>query len=101
MIDLLMPTIAQGLLWAIMALGVYITYRVLDIADLTVEGSFPLGAAVAASLLAGGYSPWLAFGAAMLAGMLAGVATGLLHTGSAGRHFDDDRFIFCQSACNG
>jgi putative ABC transport system permease protein len=58
MIDLLMPTIAQGLLWAIMALGVYITYRVLDIADLTVEGSFPLGAAVAASLLAGGYSPW-------------------------------------------
>ena len=61
MIDLLMPTIAQGLLWAIMALGVYITYRVLDIADLTVEGSFPLGAAVAASLLAGGYSPWLAF----------------------------------------
>ena len=74
MIDLLMPTIAQGLLWAIMALGVYITYRVLDIADLTVEGSFPLGAAVAASLLAGGYSPWLAFGAAMLAGMLAGVA---------------------------
>lgn len=80
MIDLLMPTIAQGLLWAIMALGVYITYRVLDIADLTVEGSFPLGAAVATSLLAGGYSPWLAFGAAMLAGMLAGVATGLLHT---------------------
>ena len=80
MIDLLMPTIAQGLLWAIMALGVYITYRVLDIADLTVEGSFPLGAAVAASLLAGGYSPWMAFGAAMLAGMLAGVATGLLHT---------------------
>ena len=60
MIDLLMPTIAQGLLWAIMALGVYITYRVLDIADLTVEGSFPLGAAVAASLLAGGYSRWLA-----------------------------------------
>ena len=101
MIDLLMPTIAQGLLWAIMALGVYITYRVLDIADLTVEGSFPLGAAVAASLLAGGYSPWLAFGAAMLAGMLAGVATGLLNTGSAGRNFDDDRFIFCQSACNG
>ena len=74
MIDLLMPTIAQGLLWAIMALGVYITYRVLDIADLTVEGSFPLGAAVAASLLAGGYSPWLAFGAAMLAGILTMIA---------------------------
>ena len=50
MIDILMPTIAQGLLWAIMALGVYITFRVLDIADLTVEGSFPLGAAVAAAV---------------------------------------------------
>ena len=50
MIDILMPTIAQGLLWAIMALGVYITFRVLDIADLTVEGSFPLGAAVAAAI---------------------------------------------------
>ena len=56
MIDILMPTIAQGLLWAIMALGVYITFRVLDIADLTVEGSFPLGAAVAASMLSEGYS---------------------------------------------
>ena len=51
MIDILMPTIAQGLLWAIMALGVYITFRVLDIADLTVEGSFPLGAAVAAAMI--------------------------------------------------
>ena len=51
MIDILMPTIAQGLLWAIMALGVYITFRVLDIADLTVEGSFPLGAAVAAAII--------------------------------------------------
>lgn len=106
MVDLLMPTIAQGLLWAIMALGVYITYRVLDIADLTVEGSFPLGAAVAASMLAGGASPLAAFVAAMLAGMLAGVATGLLHTklentGVAGWYFDDDRFIFGQSAGNG
>ena len=55
MIDILMPTIAQGLLWAIMALGVYITFRVLDIADLTVEGSFPLGAAVAAAMLSEGY----------------------------------------------
>ena len=75
MIDILMPTIAQGLLWAIMALGVYITFRVLDIADLTVEGSFPLGAAVAAAMLSEGYSVSAAF-----AGMLAGVATGFLHT---------------------
>ena len=80
MIDILMPTIAQGLLWAIMALGVYITFRVLDIADLTVEGSFPLGAAVAASMLSEGYSVAVAFICAAIAGMLAGVATGLLHT---------------------
>ena len=77
MIDILMPTIAQGLLWAIMALGVYITFRVLDIADLTVEGSFPLGAAVAAAMLSEGYSVSAAFACA---GMLAGVATGFLHT---------------------
>lgn len=76
MIDILMPTIAQGLLWAIMALGVYITFRVLDIADLTVEGSFPLGAAVAAAMLSEGYSVSAAFACAAAAGMLAGVATG-------------------------
>ena len=80
MIDILMPTIAQGLLWAIMALGVYITFRVLDIADLTVEGSFPLGAAVAAAMLSEGHSVAVAFGCAAVAGMLAGVATGVLHT---------------------
>ncbi len=80
MLDILMPTIAQGLLWAVMALGVYITFRVLDIADLTVEGSFPLGAAVAAAMLSEGYSVAAAFVCAAVAGMLAGVATGLLHT---------------------
>ena len=47
--DLIIPTISQGLLWSLLAIGVYITFRVLDIADLTVEGSFPLGAATAAS----------------------------------------------------
>ena len=80
MIDLLVPTTAQGLLWAVMALGVYITYRVLDIADLTVEGSFPLGAAVAASMLSAGYGPISSFAFAALAGMLAGVVTAILHT---------------------
>ena len=80
MIDLLVPTTAQGLLWAVMALGVYITYRVLDIADLTVEGSFPLGAAVAASMLSAGYGPSPSFAFAALAGMLAGVVTAILHT---------------------
>lgn len=80
MLDLLVPTIAQGLLWAVMALGVYITFRVLDIADLTVEGSFPLGAATAAALLAAGFGPLAAIAAAAVAGMLAGVITGVLHT---------------------
>lgn len=80
MLDLLVPTTAQGLLWAVMALGVYITYRVLDIADLTVEGSFPLGAAVAASMLSSGYGPIASFTVAAIAGMLAGVVTAILHT---------------------
>ena len=80
MIDLLVPTTAQGLLWAVMALGVYITYRVLDVADLTVEGSFPLGAAVAASMLAAGFGPIPSFIGAAVAGMLAGVVTAILHT---------------------
>ena len=80
MIDLLVPTTAQGLLWAVMALGVYITYRVLDVADLTVEGSFPLGAAVAASMLSAGYGPIPSFVVAAIAGMLAGVVTAILHT---------------------
>lgn len=80
MLDLLVPTTAQGLLWAVMALGVYITYRVLDIADLTVEGSFPLGAAVAASMLSAGFGPIPSFVVAAIAGMVAGVVTALLHT---------------------
>jgi putative ABC transport system permease protein len=80
MIDLLVPTVAQGLLWAIMAIGVYITFRVLDIADLTVEGTFPLGAATAAAVIAKGGSLITAFILAAIAGMLAGVVTGVLHT---------------------
>lgn len=80
MVDLLIPTIAQGLLWALMALGVYITFRVLDIADLTVEGSFPLGAATAASLMTAGYDAFTALLIAAVSGMLAGVVTGILHT---------------------
>ena len=51
MLDLVLSTVSQGLLWAIMALGVFLTFRVLDIADLSVEGTFPLGAAVAATLI--------------------------------------------------
>jgi putative ABC transport system permease protein len=80
MLDLLIPTISQGLLWSILALGVYLTFRVLDIADLTVEGSFPLGAAVAAAMLVSGSSPFTAIFCAGIAGMMAGVITGVLHT---------------------
>lgn len=78
--DLVIPTISQGLLWSILAIGVFLTYRVLDIADLTVEGSFPLGAAVAAAMLTAGYTPFAAIAVAAVAGMLAGVVTGILTT---------------------
>ncbi len=80
MLDILVPTIAQGLLWALLALGVYITFRVLDIADLSVEGTFPLGAAVAATALVSGWGIAAAFVLAAAAGALAGVVTGLLTT---------------------
>ncbi len=78
--DLIIPTIAQGLLWSVLAIGVYLTFRVLDVADLTVEGSFPLGAAVAAALLVDGWSPIPAIFVACFAGMLSGVVTGILTT---------------------
>lgn len=80
MLELMLSTIAQGLLWALLAIGVFITFRVLDIADLTVEGSFPLGAAVSAVLLTKDIDPILAIVAAILAGMAAGLVTGLLNT---------------------
>lgn len=72
--------IAQGLIWGIMALGVYITYRLLDFADLTVDGSLATGGAVAVMLIRGGVHPAVALVFSFLAGMLAGLATGLLHT---------------------
>ena len=72
--------IAQGLIWGLMALGIYITFRLLDVADLTVDGSFTTGGACAAMMILGGHGPWAALAAALLAGMLAGLCTGLLHT---------------------
>ena len=78
MSNLAVSTVAQGLLWAVMALGVYVTFRVLDLADLTCEGSFPLGAATAATLMASGHSVSTAILAAAVAGMLAGAVTGFL-----------------------
>ena len=78
--ELMISTVAQGLLWSVMAMGVFITFRTLNIADLSVEGSFPLGGAVAAVLLAEKFNPATAIVAAGLAGMLAGAVSGLLHT---------------------
>ena len=72
--------VAQGIIWSLMALGVYITFRVLDIADLTVDGSFATGGAVTVMLIMAGVPAWLALLAALVAGMLAGLITGLLHT---------------------
>jgi putative ABC transport system permease protein len=72
--------IELGLLYALMALGVYITFRILNFPDLTVDGSFTTGAAIAAVMITGGYDPWLATAAAFGGGLAAGAATGLLHT---------------------
>ncbi len=72
--------VAQGLIWGIMAIGVYITYRVLDIADLTVDGSLGTGGAVCIMLMLSGHSVWVSMLGALLAGMLAGMVTGILHT---------------------
>ncbi|MDI9470679.1 MAG: ABC transporter permease [Bacillota bacterium] len=69
----------QGLIFSILALGLLISYRILNTPDLTVDGSFPLGAAVSAALLTRGANPWLALGASLLAGALAGLTTGLLN----------------------
>lgn len=71
---------AQGIIWGLMALGVYITFRVLDFADLTVDGSFATGGAVTVMLMLAGVPGWLALLAAVAAGLLVGLCTGLLHT---------------------
>ena len=72
--------VAQGIIWGIMALGVYITFRILDFADLTVDGSLATGGAVAVMLIRGGMNPAIALIFAFLAGMAAGFVTGILHT---------------------
>lgn len=73
-------SVSQGLIWGIMAIGVYITYRILDVADLTVDGSFATGGAVAVMLILNGYNLWVAMLLAFVAGLIAGAVTGLLHT---------------------
>ena len=77
----MLGAISQGILWGIMVLGVYITYKLLDIADLTCDGSFALGGCVSAVLVVNmGWSPWAALAAGFVAGVAAGAITGLLHT---------------------
>ncbi len=80
MFDLAVSTIAQGLMWSILALGVFLSFRVLDVPDMTCEGSFPLGGAIAATMIAGGISPWVAVAAGAAGGVIAGTITGLLYT---------------------
>lgn len=72
--------VTQGMLWGIMAIGVYLTFRILNVSDLTVDGSLATGGAVCVMLMRAGCNPWIALLCAFLAGMLAGLVTGLLHT---------------------
>lgn len=80
LLNALPGSISQGLIWGIMAIGVYLTYRILDVADLTVDGSFATGGAVAVVLILNGCNLWLAMLLAFIAGLAAGAITGLLHT---------------------
>ena len=77
---MIVSTIAQGFLWAVLGLGIYLTFRILNFPDLTTEGSFPLGGAVCVTAITSGVSPILATLLGVGAGMLAGLVTGLLYT---------------------
>ena len=78
--EFIIGAVAQGLLWAVMAIGVYITYRILDIADLTAEGCFTLGAGITCKLITVGLNPFVSTLIALIGGLLAGLVTGILHT---------------------
>lgn len=80
LLNVMPGAVAEGLIWGIMGIGVYITYKILDIADLSVDGTMGLGGAVCIMMLLSGKPMWLSLLAATLAGMLAGLATGLFHT---------------------
>jgi len=80
LLNALPGAVTQGLIWGLMAIGVYITYRILDVADLTVDGSLALGGAACVMLIRGGANPWLALLIAALCGAAAGFITGTLHT---------------------
>ena len=80
LVNALPGAVAQGLIWGIMAIGVYLTFRILDIADLTVDGSLGTGGAVCIMLMLSGQNVWVSMAGATAAGMAAGLATGILHT---------------------
>lgn len=80
LVNALPGAVAQGLIWGIMAIGVYLTFRILDIADLTVDGSLGTGGAVCIMLMLTGHSVWVSMAGALAAGMAAGLVTGVLHT---------------------
>lgn len=80
LVNALPGAVAQGLIWGIMAIGVYITFRILDIADLTVDGTLCTGGAVCIMMMQSGQSVWTAMGCALIAGMVAGMVTGCLNT---------------------
>lgn len=80
LINALPGAVAQGLIWGIMAIGVYLTYRILDVADLTVDGSMCTGGAVCIMMMQAGFGVWSSMLAAVGAGMLTGLATGIFHT---------------------
>lgn len=80
MLNIILGAIALGSLWAVMTMGVYITFRLLDIADLSVEGTLVTGAAVGAVCITGGMNPWVGMLLALLVGLICGAVTGLLHT---------------------
>ena len=79
MLDLIFNTLIQGLIYSLLAYGILITYKILDFPDLSVDGSFPLGAAVTAVMLTAGINPWLTLPAAIAVGALAGLVTGMIH----------------------
>ena len=79
-INALPGAVSQGLIWGVMAIGLYITYRLLNISDLTVDGSFCTGGAVGVMLILGGYNVWISLLAAIVVGMITGLVTGVLHT---------------------
>ena len=80
LLNALPGAVAQGLIWGIMAIGVYITFRILDIADLTVDGTLCTGGAVCIMMMQSGHNVWVSLLVALIAGLLAGMVTGLLHT---------------------